>query len=100
MSYFSYAKFGNQHRILQGKNYTETLLAIKSDRMHQLLTDQRQTDSVKTAFALGEDHYATIDTQRLTMDALRSRLGSLGHSNLHIKKAEPTIEDCLMSLQR
>ena len=80
-------------------NYSETLWAVKSDRMHQLLTDLRQTDGVKTAFAFGEDHHATIDTQRLTMDALRSRLESLGHGDLHIKKVEPTIEDCFMNLQ-
>ena len=81
-------------------NYSETLWAVKSDRMHQLLTDLRQTDGVKTAFAFGEDHHATIDPAKLTMDSLRSRLASLGHSDLYIKKVEPSIEDCFMSLQQ
>ena len=80
-------------------NYSETLWAVKSDRMHQLLTDLRQTDGVKTAFAFGEDHHATIDPAKLTMDTLRSRLESLGHSDLFIKQVEPTIEDCFMNLQ-
>ena len=80
-------------------DYTETLWAVKSDRMHQLLTDLRQTDGVKTAFAFGEDHHATIDPAKLTMDTLRSRLASLGHSDLYIKQVEPTIEDCFMNLQ-
>ena len=80
-------------------NYSETLWAVKSDRMHQLLTDLRQTDGVKTAFAFGEDHHATIDTRLLTMDSLRSRLETLGHSDLFVKKVEPTIEDCFMHLQ-
>ena len=80
-------------------NYSETLWAVKSDRMHQLLTDLRQTDGVKTAFAFGEDHHATIDPAKLTMDSLRSRLESLGHSDLNIKQVEPTIEDCFMHLQ-
>ena len=80
-------------------NYSETLWAVKSDRMHQLLTDLRQTDGVKTAFAFGEDHHATIDPAKLRMDTLRSRLESLGHSNLYIKQVEPTIEDCFMHLQ-
>ena len=80
-------------------NYSETLWAVKSDRMHQLLTDLRQTDGVKTAFAFGEDHHATIDPAKLTMDTLRSRLASLGHSDLFIKQVEPTIEDCFMNLQ-
>ena len=81
-------------------NYSETLWAVKSDRMHQLLIDLRQTDGVKTAFAFGEDHHATIDPAKLTMDSLRSRLESLGHSDLYIKKVEPSIEDCFMSLQQ
>ena len=81
-------------------SYTEELWAVKSDRMHQLLTDLRQTDGVKTAFAFGEDHHATIDTHRLTMDTLRRRLELLGHSDLYIKKVEPTIEDCFMHLQK
>ena len=80
-------------------NYSETLWAVKSDRMHQLLTDLRQTDGVKTAFAFGEDHHATIDPAKLTMDTLRTRLASLGHSDLYIKQVEPTIEDCFMHLQ-
>lgn len=80
-------------------NYSETLWAVKSDRMHQLLTDLRQTEGVKTAFAFGEDHHATIDLAKLTMDTLRSRLESLGHSDLYIKKVEPSIEDCFMNLQ-
>ena len=80
-------------------NYSETLWAVKSNRMHQLLTDLRQTDGVKTAFAFGEDHHATIDPAKLTMDTLRSRLASLGHSDLYIKQVEPTIEDCFMHLQ-
>ena len=80
-------------------NYSETLWAVKSNRMHQLLTDLRQTDGVKTAFAFGEDHHATIDPAKLTMDTLRSRLASLGHSDLYIKQVEPTIEDCFMNLQ-
>ena len=81
-------------------NYSETLWAVKSDRMHQLLTDLRQTDGVKTAFAFGEDHHATIDPAKLTMDTLRSKLASLGHSDLYIKQVEPTIEDCFMNLQK
>lgn len=80
-------------------DYSETLWAVKSDRMHQLLTDLRQTDGVKTAFAFGEDHHATIDPAKLTMDSLRARLESQGHSDLYIKKVEPTIEDCFMHLQ-
>ena len=34
------------------------------------------------------------------MDTLRSKLESLGHSELYIKQVEATIEDCFMNLQK
>ncbi|ATV51877.1 ABC transporter ATP-binding protein [Prevotella intermedia] len=80
-------------------NYSEELWAVKSNQMHKLLTDLRETDGVKTAFAFGEDHHATIDTAKLTADMLKEKLTKLGHGDLHIKKVEPSIEDCFMNLQ-
>ena len=81
-------------------NYAETLLAVKSDKMHRLLTDMRKTEGIKTAFAFGETHHATIEATVLTIDALRSRLEQLGHSDIHIEQVAPSIEDCFMNLQK
>ena len=81
------------------ENYSEELWAVKSNLMHKLLTDLRETDGVKTAFAFGEDHHATIDASKLTMGQLEQILKGLGHEDLHIKKVEPSIEDCFMNLQ-
>lgn len=80
--------------------YTQTLWSLRSDKMHRLLTDLRSIDGVKTAFAFGENHHATIDTSVLTVDSLRNRLVSLGHRNIVIEVVEPTIEDCFMNLQK
>ena len=85
------------HAIVE--NYTEELWAVKSDHMHKLLTDLRETDGVKTAFAFGEDHHATIDSSKLTMEQLEKNLKGMGHDHINIKKVEPTIEDCFMNLQ-
>ena len=82
------------------KTYTQTLWSLRSDNMHRLLTDLRGIDGVKTAFAFGENHHATIDTSVLTVDSLRNRLVSLGHQNIVIEVVEPTIEDCFMNLQK
>lgn len=79
--------------------YTQTLWSLRSDKMHRLLTDLRSIDGVKTAFAFGENHHATIDTSVLTVDSLRNRLVGLGHRNIVIEVVEPTIEDCFMNLQ-
>lgn len=81
------------------KAYTQTLWAVRSDKMHRLLTDLREIKGVKTAFAFGENHHATIDTSVLTMDSLRKQLEALGHRDIVIEAVEPTIEDCFMNLQ-
>lgn len=82
------------------RTYTQTLWSLRSDKMHRLLTDLRSIDGVKTAFAFGENHHATIDTSVLTVDSLRNRLVGLGHRNIVIEVVEPTIEDCFMNLQK
>lgn len=81
-------------------SYGQTLWAVRSDKMHKLLTDLRGIGGVRTAFAFGESHHATIDPKALGMAALRDRLKSLGHVGISIEEAEPTIEDCFMSLQK
>ena len=81
------------------KAYTQTLWTVRSDKMHRLLTDLREIKGIKTAFAFGENHHATIDTSVLTMDSLRAQLEALGHRDIVIEAVEPTIEDCFMNLQ-
>ncbi len=80
--------------------YAETLLAAKSSDMHRLLTDLRSIPGVKTAFAFGEAHHATIEPSRLTPETLRTALESLGHEAVSVAPTAPTIEDCFMSLQK
>lgn len=81
------------------KAYTQTLWAVRSDKMHRLLTDLRGIKGVKTAFAFGENHHATVDPSVLTIDSLREQLDALGHWDIVIEAVEPTIEDCFMNLQ-
>jgi len=80
--------------------YTQTLWAVRSDKMHRLLTDLRSIPGVKTAFAFGENHHATVDTELLTIGVLHDRLAHMGHHDIFIKAVEPTIEDCFMNLQK
>lgn len=81
------------------KAYTKTLWAVRSDKMHRLLTDLRGIKGVKTAFAFGENHHATVEPSVLTTDSLREQLDALEHRNIVIEAVEPTIEDCFMNLQ-
>lgn len=81
------------------KAYTQTLWTVRSDKMHRLLTDLREIKGIKTAFAFGENHHATVDPSVLTIDSLREQLEALGHRDIVIEAVEPTIEDCFMNLQ-
>lgn len=79
--------------------YNPTLWAVRSDSMHSLLTDLRSIKGVKTAFAFGEYHHATVDPSVLTLESLRRQLAALGHRNSVAKAISPTVEDCFMNLQ-
>lgn len=81
------------------KAYSQTLWAIRSDKMHRLLTDLRDINGIKTAFAFGENLHATIDTSLLTIDSLHLALVDKGHTHIVIEAVTPTIEDCFMNLQ-
>ncbi len=82
------------------KAYTQTLWAVRSDKMHRLLTDLRGIKGVKTAFAFGENHHATVDPSVMSIDSLREQLDAHGHRNIVIEAVEPSIEDCFMNLQK
>ena len=80
-------------------NYTETLWAVRSNQMHKLLADLRVIEGVKSAFAFGEEHHATVDTSVLTIENLNQSLSQLGHKEIRIESVTPSIEDCFMNLQ-
>ena len=80
-------------------SYTETLWAVRSNQMHKLLTDLRVIEGVKSAFAFGEEHHATVDTSVLTIENLNQSLSQIGHKEICIESVTPSIEDCFMNLQ-
>ncbi len=82
------------------ENYTETLWSVRSDRMHRLLTDLRDIPGVKTAFAFGETHHATVDDRHISIHRLQEKLEQMGHKDVFVEKVTPTIEDCFMNLQK
>lgn len=78
-------------------NYTKTLWAVKSDRMHQLLDDLRQWQYTDTAFSFGENFHLTVK-DRAEKSALMDYLASKCHGNITIAPIEASIEDCFMAL--
>ena len=77
--------------------YDDQLWAIRSDKMHQLLTDLRQHAEVKSAFSFGETYHVTF-TSSVTPEAIMHYLEQQGHRDVSILPIQATIEDCFMAL--
>jgi ABC-type multidrug transport system ATPase subunit len=80
--------------------FENSLWAVQSSNMHQLLIDLRQHKQVKSCFAFGDSHHVTIENGQLTIDNLCSYLQNLGHQSIEINEIEPSIEDCFMALSK
>lgn len=87
-------------------NYPNTLLAVESADMHQLLHDLRQNKLTKNCFAFGNEHHVAINKSdtTLSLDELIKKtdnyLQEKGHKHLTIKAINPTVEDCFMLLSQ
>lgn len=79
--------------------YSDTLWAIKSDRMHRLTDDLRSCPLVKTVFPFGETFHVTV-TAGAAKEDVASHLASKGHTQVQIGTITATIEDCFMSLMK
>ena len=86
--------------------YPNTLLAVESADMHQLLNDLRQNVLTKNCFAFGNEHHVAINKNNttLSLDELIKEtdnyLQEKGHKQLTIKAINPTVEDCFMLLSQ
>jgi ABC-2 type transport system ATP-binding protein len=86
--------------------YPNTLLAVESADMHQLLHDLRQNKLTKNCFAFGNEHHVAINKNNttLSLDELIKEtdnyLQEKGHKQLTIKAINPTVEDCFMLLSQ
>lgn len=77
--------------------YSETLWAVKSERMHPLLTDLRECPLVLTAFSFGETYHVTVQ-KGSSEETLRAFLQGKGHGQAEVFPIRPGIEDCFMLL--
>lgn len=77
--------------------YSGTIWSVKSDRMHQLLTDLRLCMEVTSAFSFGETFHVTV-SEGTSTDTLKVFLENKGHQQIEIIPIHATIEDCFMLL--
>ena len=76
------------------KQFDKPIFAVSADNMSKLLTDLRNLPEVKSCFAFGDVHHAVLEKGELNI----TKLQSLGHEHVEIKKMEATVEDCFMLL--
>ena len=79
--------------------YTGRLFAVKSADIHRLLDDLKKCAGVKTAFAFGDNFHVTLDDD-VASCTLWDYLNGLGHTDVEVKKIQPSVEDCFMSLMK
>jgi len=79
-------------------NYGRELLAVKTDDTYRLLGDLRQFKTTRTAFPFGEHIHLSLSDKSVKPAEIASYLEAAGHSNVHISKIEPSIEDCFMEM--
>ena len=78
------------------KSYGGKLFAIKSEAMYKLLNDLRSHENTLSCFSFGEYHHVSFksEEEKNILDYLKSK----GHTQIEIKPAVPTIEDCFIKL--
>ena len=76
--------------------FDNSLYAVRSDNMYELLTDLRNFPKTKSCFAFGDKHHLVLKDNNIDLNELKTYLQN--QSNLEINKIEPGIEDCFMRL--
>jgi ABC-type multidrug transport system ATPase subunit len=79
-------------------NFGKKLLAIRSSNIHKLLSDLGNYPACDSVFPFGQYVHYTAKDNRMDEGELEKYLLSSGHQQLEMKRIEPNIEDCFMSL--
>ncbi|MBI2968880.1 MAG: ABC transporter ATP-binding protein [Bacteroidetes bacterium] len=83
------------------KSYPGKLFAVRSGSMYRLLNDLRSYKDTGTCFAFGEYlHVSFIADDENRQRLITGYLAERGHTNIEIKPAEPSIEDCFIKLMK
>ena len=79
--------------------YPDKLYAIKSPKMHQLIRDIRDNESILNCYASGEFiHLSFKDASEEHEASLKKYLLDKGQTDIVFKATTPTVEDCFIRL--
>ncbi|MBE7171023.1 MAG: ABC transporter ATP-binding protein [Williamsia sp.] len=79
--------------------FAKPLLAVKADRMHQLVNAVREAPVVEDSYAFGEWAHAVMREEGHDRE-LESFLSAKGFRQVVVQQTEPTVEDCFLKLMR
>jgi ABC-2 type transport system ATP-binding protein len=80
-------------------SFSQTILAIKSEKMFPLLHALEQWKEAEYSYSFGEYHHVVMK-DAYNEEGLKNFLQNKGHSKLEIHKVLPNIEDCFMHLMK
>ena len=80
-------------------NFKQTILAVQSQNMFQLLQDLSASNEVDDVYSYGEFHHAVME-KNYSNESLLNYLKSKGNDNITMHPVTPSIEDCFMRLMR
>jgi len=80
-------------------NFSETLLSVKTNRMHRLLGDMTGFEGSERVYRFGDAlHMATRMKTKQIKENVRRFLSEKGYQEIEISVTEPVIEDCFLAL--
>ncbi|MFA6923811.1 MAG: ABC transporter ATP-binding protein [Bacteroidales bacterium] len=82
------------------KKFTRKLLAIKSNKMYELIHDLREYNEAATVFPFGEYLHFTAKNNDINVDIIKKYLQEKNHDDIKIKEIIPNIEDCFIELTK
>ena len=81
------------------QKFKQTILAVKSQNMYQLLQDLSASNEVDDVYSYGEHHHAVMK-ENYSNESLLHDLESKGNNNIDMRLVNPSIEDCFMQLMQ
>jgi ABC-2 type transport system ATP-binding protein len=81
------------------RKFDKDLLAVRTNKMYQLIGDLRQMERTHSAFPFG-DFVHLASRGKIEEEELKQYLENKSHTNIEIRSIQPNIEDCFMDLMQ
>jgi len=80
-------------------SFAHTIVAVKSEKMFQLLHDLEEWQGAEDSYSFGEYHHVVMKETH-NEEQLKTYIEGKGHAGIQIHTTQPNIEDCFMQLMQ